>query len=885
MTAAAFAPLAQAQEKTGGLEEIVVTAERRAESLQDVSLSITAFGDEKRDIVGIQTIQDMANFAPGMSYNTSTDRPSIRGIGRQSNTFSIDSPIANYFDGVYTTSVQDASRRPIFIDRTEILRGPQGALSGRGSIGGAINTISKRPKDEFGGEVRAFGGSYSRYGLEGTLTTPVTDWWRVRVNLATYHQNEGYFENIATGRSEGDQPNNRNIQDYLMEFDLGESVDLFLKASFADYSESRRTGYSTAPYVADTIGAPSAYGTSSSVGTPLASYGYFPQSQSIRYGTNTQNPVITTGDVRKFVSDFDSHQWLDDHHNYTADLVWHAPIVDLRWIGGHQNYKYTQLQDADGTDVIAMRLPPSVVFPAGRLVYPGGINMYQEERKWYSNELTATSTTEGPFSWIFGLYQSNEDYVQTPLALIYPGYPELNNPAGGPANPYPFTTTRGTLDGNTVSSAAFSQLDYKLSDAWKFTVGLRYNKDEKEVTESVRLIGNNFASGAFLAGVYGATDVTNTLAAPAVLPGVVRDRGIDPVSGYRIRDLKGEWKALTGSAGVDYKMTEDDLLYARFAVGYRPGGFNAGFISNPPMVDKEKVNSFEVGYKTTLFDRLQLSSSVFYYDYKDIQLPLPVLGRCLDPNDISSCTVVNSFVNLPSGESRGLEIEANWAVTDSFNMFLSYGYLDAKIKDAMVPGSLGYSNTADPAAILRNANRQSPILQRTTTPCPATPGPLGCSGGFALTNAVDTGFTYLPRYTQDLSGNKMNDAPEHKVAFNANYTLDTSIGSITFSSSLVWRDESYSDVFETEESKLPSYTTVGARIIWTDVANNTSIMLYGTNLTDEEAIDGASTTRLRTGAATSAATASAAGAAYFPGYNLAPPREFGLELQYRFGAK
>jgi iron complex outermembrane receptor protein len=870
LAAASLGEIAVAQEKESVLEEIVVTAERREQSLQEVPLSITAFGDEQREVVGILSIQDMANFAPGMSYNTSVDRPSIRGVGRQSNTFSIDSPVANYFDGVYTTSVQDAQRRPIFIERTEILRGPQGALSGRGSIGGAINTISKRPKDEFGAEVRAFGGNYERYGLEGTVTGSLTDWFRFRVNLGDYNQDKGYFENIATGKSEGDQPNNRTIQDYMVEIDIGESIDLFLKAAFANYDESRRTGYTTAPYNWGSLepipasggGSGTSYRGVGSSNVPVAAWGYF-RSSSIRVGTNTQNPVLETGDARNFANDFPSRQWLDDHHNYVAHLTWHAPIVDVKWIGGHNNYKYTQLTDADGTDVVQMTLPST-----NRVVNPGGYNIYQEEREWYSNELTFTSTTEGSFSWIIGLYQSNEDYVQTPFASIYPGYPELNTPGfytGSPVfapNPFPFAATRGVLDGETVSSAAFGQIDYELNDAWKFTLGMRYNRDRKEVSEMTRLIGNAY-SDLVLFGL--ATDITgapNVL--PAVdqtVPGVYWDRGINPATGYRERDLKGEWTATTGSVGVDYTPTEDDLIYFRFAKGYRPGGFNAGFINNPPMFEHETVDSFELGYKTTMFGRVQLSSSVFYYDYQDIQLPLPVLSRCTTPGDPSSCTIVNSFVNLPSGESKGLEFEANWAVTDNLSAMLNYGYLDATIKEALAPGSLGYTNSVDPAAILRNAK---PIAN--------------IPGGF------DTNYTYLPTRTQDISGNKLNDVPEHKIAANVNYTFNFDAGgNLVLSASAVWRDSSYSDVFETEESKNPSYTTVGARIIWTNESDNFTVMLYGTNLTDEKAVDGSNTTRVRTGAATSIGTATPNGAAYFQGYNLAPPREFGLELQYRLG--
>jgi iron complex outermembrane receptor protein len=859
LAAAAVSSIAVGQEKETLLEEIIVTAERREQSLQEVPLSITAFGAETRDTIGILSIQDMANFAPGVSYNTALDRPSIRGIGRQSNTFTIDSPVANYFDGVYTSSVQDASRRPIFIERTEILRGPQGALSGRGSIGGAINTISKRPKDEWGAEVRVLGGNYQRYGAEATLTGPITNWLRFRVNLGDYNQEEGYFKNIATGNTEGDQPNNRSTQDYMVDMDIGESIDLFLKASFSNYDESYRTLYQTAPYSTGNLATPNPAGVGTASPVPIAAYGYFAPG-STRVGTHTQNPVITSGDVRNFANDFQSRQWLDDQHSYVADLIWHAPIMDVRWIGGHNNYKYTQLLDDDGTDVLTMTLPFT-----GRVVSPGGVRLYQEEREWYSNELTFTSTTDGAFSWIVGLYQSNEQYVQTPFASTYGGYSELNTPlyapgVPAPVNPYPFTATRGTLDGETVSSAVFGQVDYKLTDAWKFTLGLRYNKDEKEVTEMTRLIGNNY--GTF--GFYSATayDITRSPGVlPAVdqtVPGVSWDRGVNPVTGYRERDLKGEWTATTGSAGVDFTPTDDDLIYLRVAMGYRPGGFNAGFVDIVPMIDKESVTSIEVGYKTTLFERVLLSTSAFYYDYEDIQLQLPVLARCTVPNDASSCTVVNTFLNIPSAESMGFELEANWAVTDNLSAVLNYGYLNATIKD----GSAGYQNPADPAAILQNAK-----------PIPGS------------ANGIDTNYTFLPRYTQDISGNKMNDVPEHKVAANVNYLFNFDArGKLLLSVSGVWRDSSYQTLFEMKELQLPSYTTIGARLSWTNEADTWGVLVYGRNLTDAEAVDGALTARRATGQAT-LANPGAQGAAYFHERNIGPPREVGLEMHFRMGGR
>lgn len=898
------------EEPSAVLEEIVVTAERREQSLQDIPLSITAFGDEKRDLVGILSIQDMANFAPGVSYHTSTDRPSIRGIARQSNLFTIDSPVANYVDGVYSSTVQDAQRRPIFVERTEILRGPQGALAGRGSIAGAINTILKRPSDEFGLEMRAYGEDYDSYGAEATITGSLTDWLRARFNMASYHQDEGYFKNVATGETEGDQPNNRDLADLMFDVDLGENVDWFLKTSWVDYKETRRSTVSFAPYVAGVQNAPTPYGPTSDQVVPIAGWGYFDPA-AVRVGNSTQNPAIF--DEREFSNDFKATQELtDDYNNYTSHLTWHAPSFDAKWIYGHQDYTYTQWTDADGTDVLSMTLPPF-----GREVSPGGVNQYQEDRQWKSNEVTFASTDEGPWQWVAGLFRSTEDTKQAPFTLTYPGYPELASPAyaidtflygayldlsqqaaaaaaaglpdlsaqlaaqaagilasvnpAGIGRPVPANVAGravyGHFDSDTTSQAVFGQVEYQFSDTWKFTLGLRYNEDEKDVTEGSRIVANNLGDdlGPLLAGgALGAPialDVTPVPVTGAPLPeGVAADYGINPTTGERVRDLEGDWDAVTGSIGVDFTPTDTTLIFFRAARGYRPGGFNAGFINDVPLVDEETVNSYEIGYKGTLLERLQLNTSAFYYDFEDNQQPLPILGRCTDPSDLSSCSVLDSFVNLPQSESLGLEVELNWAATDNLGVYFTYGYLDATVKDGIPAGSAGFSNPDDPAAVLPSANRYQEI-----------PG------------QVDTGYTYLPRWTQDISGNKLANSPENRAALNLNYTFDMAAGSLTLSGNYVWRDEAYSDLFETEISKIPSYHTVGLRALWTDVANRYTVIVYGTNVTDEEAADSAGLVRQATGLA-SPTNAGAFGQAYYQTLNLLPPRQYGIEFQYRFGA-
>ena len=169
------ATTAAAAASTNTIEELVVTAEKRAQSLQDVPVAVTAFTSEKRDLIGINTIADMTNFTPGLEYNQGNDRNTLRGVGRLTNVHAADISVAQYSDGIYTSSTVEAGKTPLFTDRVEVLRGPQGTLYGRNSIGGAINIISKRPTEEPYAEVRAQIQNYDHFIVEAAASgqTPI----------------------------------------------------------------------------------------------------------------------------------------------------------------------------------------------------------------------------------------------------------------------------------------------------------------------------------------------------------------------------------------------------------------------------------------------------------------------------------------------------------------------------------------------------------------------------------------------------------------------------------------------------------------------------------------------------------------------------------------
>jgi len=178
---AAMLGASAAQAQSGNtIEELVVTAEKREQSLQDVPVAISAFTSKQRDLVGISTVQDLTNFTPGFVYQSSNDRASMRGIGRLTNVHSVDGAVSIYIDGLFTTSTVLAGGPPLDVDRVEILRGPQGTLYGRNAIGGTVNVISKRPTDDFYAEVRAIAENYSFTNFQAAVSGPITDGLRMR---------------------------------------------------------------------------------------------------------------------------------------------------------------------------------------------------------------------------------------------------------------------------------------------------------------------------------------------------------------------------------------------------------------------------------------------------------------------------------------------------------------------------------------------------------------------------------------------------------------------------------------------------------------------------------------------------------------------------------
>jgi iron complex outermembrane receptor protein len=824
--AQAAAPAAAPADGVNEIEELVVTAEKREQSLQDVPVAVSAFTSAKRDIIGMTGVQDFVNFTPGMNYS-GTDRISLRGAGR--NTFYIgnDPGVATYSDGFYSASSSELFKTPLFVERTEILRGPQGTLYGRNAMGGAINIISKRPAKEFGGEIRGVYGNYDRYRVEGVVSVPVTENLRFKIGGGQEKQSEGYIENIGAG-NEGAKIK-RTYFEFQAEAELGDNATAWLRYSRSSWDDTLGVGDRLANQITP-------YDTT----RPFQPIGGLVTNPALGY--TVANPGVDDPYVQN--TNRNGYGQLRGNHLITAQVTYDLGFADLKWIGGFQQYNYQTGGDYDGTnrsEALTVAGVPGI--------FVDYTTDFDEHKKYYSNEINLTSKSDGPLTWILGLYQYHEDYRQRiqlgdpqQAQLAAPMYFTGTSVIAAPLNPTRnFVDQQATLDSDAW--AAFGQGKYEFNDQFAVTAGLRYSHDKKDGWESQRLILFSPAGpfGPALGGAY-AFDVSTDLDG-------------DPTNGVQnARTLSNSWDAVSGTLNLDWTPNENTLVYAKYSRGYKSGGFLLGTLAPQPEAKKETVNAYEIGGKTTIARTLQINGAVFYNDYNDLQINLQQLNA-------AGTASANNFVNVDA-RAYGLELEAIWQPIRNLQFTASYGYLNTKITEGCC-----FYDPADPSALLPSARP---------------------SGGTAFTGGAATGYVLL-RF-QDLNGSPLYQSPKNKFAFNGNYTFDFEPGSLTLSGTYTWTDKTIYQPFDNPAFSVPSFGTADFRAIWKDAMDRYTLIAFVKNAFDKEGFTSTGSTNpsavfaspnptFACGSPTGACLTQT-GVAVTRG--LIAPRTYGVELQYRF---
>jgi iron complex outermembrane recepter protein len=858
----------QAEPQDQARDVVVVTANKREETVQDIPVAVTAITSTAKQELGIITVTDLTNVTPGLSYTPGNERVTLRGIGRLTNSFGADPGVANYNDGLYTAFAVFAGKDPMLIERVEVLRGPQGTLYGRNAIGGAINTISKRPTDDFHADAVLGFGNFGALKAGVAVSGPINDWLRYRV--AGFREfRDGIDHNYGQGDEVGWEINDSYLEGQL-EGNIGDRFTWWLKVAELTYDKAgppggRTATFSTAPYLVNT---PSAQFVVPGGLTPNAAFG-FTSSPSVlavtQEGGRRDNPFSTSRE-HAYNTNLENTAHLPAYDEVILEAVYSTDWFDIKYTGGYTYYDYVLDSDPDGTPITSVTynaitsvstnpacgggtaLPQTVLgfptstfpstVPAGvcytfapRTIRPNTLNRYKESRSFFSNEINLISTTDGPLQWIVGLYQYQENSKQPgqaqyltdePLANFY-----LDTVLGVVANP---DRTLQYFSNTSLFNAygVYGQADYSFNDQWKATLGLRWSEDVKESKEE------GFLACYIICGV---NYFNFTRTQFGAIPGTTFDS-----KGFANRRLEGSWDAVTGTAGIEYRPLNDTLLFAKYSRGYKSGGFNNLGFNALPYTDPEFVDSYEGGWKQDWNDwNLTTNSALFFYNYTDVQAPLTVVVT--DPTTgIQSAST--RFVNLPEVQSAGFELEANWNPIEPLNIGITYAYLKTDITE-----SDSYADAS------RDPRCNNPI---------AGQPPVTCSA--AATTLVD------PLRNRSVEGNQLAQSPEHKFAINATYRIDFEDGSYLLPTvSYSWRDEFYDTFFNNDNEKSPAYDNLDARLNWYSSGGRFSVTAWVRNALDEEQTTSIAANTFRN-----------ADLSRYQTYSYAPPRTYGIDLLFHY---
>lgn len=676
------------------LEEVTVTAQKREQSLQDVGIAVSAFSGDQISQLGWDTAEDVLSQVPGVTLiqpnGPSSFYVNIRGVAQ--NDISGDnqeSPVAVYVDDVYVASPTGAAFQLFDFERVEVLRGPQGTLFGRNATGGLVHYVTRKPTQEFEGYVKATVGDYSQRDIEGAIGGGISDGIAGRLSFSSA-QHDGLIENsIGPDLNDNDTWAVRG----QLQFDIGESSQLLLSARASELdnlngpfdhavarSDELGLGFEIKdPNVLDLSGGDLDTYTGEGSGvyyTSWEDYGYRDPDNgepfSGAYDTIGYIKIETEGYTANFSTTFDngmefvsitdyntlerdyiedsdagprpffSFSVKSDMEQFSQEFRLSGETDSMRWVAGAYYLKYEGDLFTGG--------------PAGGLA----------------------QAAFGPV--VLGLVGGDEELAVAVTQELFPDNFGFDSP---------FSTT-------TESTAFFGQIEYDLSSNLTLTAGLRWSEEEKETSfnQHFSLFESPNSSTVTLRdslgiGTYWSYDNGRYSNIGAY---TFEGGAIPLIEGKADTTIKDDF--ITAKLGLDYRISDDTLIYASYNRGVKAGGFNApldatlfaygGLAPEQMNFDSETLDAYEIGFKTTFMDGLaRLNGAAYYYDYQDYQ------AFALD-----SLTL---FVFNTDAVNKGAELELQASPTEGLDFLLGIAYIDNNVEDGYTTPS---GDTVDRRAIM-----------------------------------------------------------------------------------------------------------------------------------------------------------------------------------------
>lgn len=548
------------------LEETVVTAQKRAESLQDVPVSVVAVGGEKLEDTAIATIEDLTVYLPNIHFTETgfSTQVRIRGIGSD-NSQGFEQSVGTYIDGIYYGRGQ-LFRTPFMdMERAEILRGPQSILFGKNSIAGALNLTSAKPTSEFEGKISAaYEPEYNEQEYNGVISGPITDNFRARL-AARYLEEDGYMENSFQDRDEGARE--ETAVRLTLDWDPISSLSLTLKAEHDSFDVVGRTIENTRD---DAATGPTALGDFTGL------------NYSQVLGSTLSQPGFDSN--LDFNRDVDADEFSDNEiENYTFTLDYEFADHTLTVVTGWLAFDYTENCDCEYTAANIFDL-----------------DLF-EDYEQFSQEIRLVSPIGGTFEWIVGAFY--QDYDQVFKDELHVQSTSALQALLGIGN----TQVRRDFEQSSETWALFSQATWNISDAWHLTLGARYTEEDKEGSRKLDLL--TLDTGVPV------TDATVIGAYEGALLGVIVEQG----SGHNLKDSLSE-SAFTPLINVQFDLNDNLMFYTSYTIGFKAGGFDPR--SNKATsfgFKEEKAKAFEAGLKSRIADRAEINANLFHTIYEDLQ--------------------------------------------------------------------------------------------------------------------------------------------------------------------------------------------------------------------------------------------------------------------------
>ena len=857
----ALPQMAQAQDAKGSLiDELIVTAQKREESVQDVPIAVSAFSEQALKAQGIDGAGNLVQSVPNLTFTRRALRTNfqIRGVGAQLVSLSGDDGVGIHENNVPLTANRIADAEFYDVERVEVLRGPQGTLYGRNATGGVVNIISNKPNDQRSGSLTAEFGNYNSLKYQGYINLPLGDKFALRA-AGFALQRDGYTTNSLNGQDidsrdiwAGRVTLAFNPTDNLRSFLLWESFaeddsrgarkQLCVKDPGPTSVLGVATGAAQAGLTQGCLAAsvydPNAYGTTNQLSTfsgiiarqiglqPLDSFLGKSISRDLRQVEVVGQPIYRPRtDLYEL--------------NVEWDLTPGLTFTSLT--SYNENENYSRGDSTGGYSSVAFGVTPFT--PGGVLNDPqfGATDRLQSEsggighNEQMTQELRLQSNFDGPVNFnVGGIYLDYDamsiTYVATNAAtaalrvLVPTGYIDPLREPDYTGHNYFVSRTEYKLK----SKAVFGEVYWQATDTLRATLGLRYTDDKKWTRGS-----------------------GSTLFTPGRGPVYTAEQTV-------------QFKETTGRFNVDWKpdlpFTDDTLVYASYSKGYKGGGFN------PPGVvalglnasyAPEFVNALEVGVKNTLMDgQLLLNLTAFSYDYKGYQI-----GRSVNRS------VYNENIDA---KIKGLELETVWSPVENLKLNANIGYLDTQIEQGVVVDTFDrtrgdstyiYGNSTSGgcvvratgvAAILAVPGGPATLANRVCSgPASVTAGLVAAGNTPAAAAALAAGmYSYgsnVSLYTsgagegvrQNLKGNELPNAPKWTMSLGAQYRWELENGwNVTLRGDYYRQTESFMRYNNAAFDRIQAWDNLNASLIVANPDIDLTFQMFVKNAMDEDTIVG-----------------------------------------------